>query len=113
MVRDEIHEYPYVGKIYRYVVGQGDAEDTYTLIYDGVMDETMNSDDEGRTLQTSSYVISIPLTQDTNGAYIVPDKGDRIELVRYGQTLKFIVDNAEPSQLNGVSIYSTRKEWES
>lgn len=111
MVRDEILEYPYQGKIYRLVVGQGDAEDTYTEIYNGVMDETMMTDDEGRVLQTSSYVISIPLTQDKNGVYIIPDKGDRIELVRYGQTVKFTVDNAEPSQLGGVSIYSTRKNW--
>ena len=111
MVRDEILEYPYQGKIYRLVVGQGDAEDTYTEIYNGVMDETMMTDDEGRVLQTSSYVISIPLTQDKNGAYIIPDKGDRIELVRYGQTVKFTVDNAEPSQLGGISIYSTRKNW--
>lgn len=111
MVRNEILEYPYQGKIYRLVVGQGDAEDTYTEIYNGVMDETMMTDDEGRVLQTSSYVISIPLTQDKNVAYIIPDKGDRIELVRYGQTVKFTVDNAEPSQLGGVSIYSTRKNW--
>lgn len=111
MLRDEILEYPYVGKIYHLVAGKGDAEDTYTVIYDGAMDETMNTDDEGRMLQTSSYVISIPLTKDNNGAYIIPDKGDRIELVRYGQTLKFTVDNAEPSQIGGVSIYSTRKNW--
>ena len=111
MTRDEIMEYPYVGVITRIIEGHGDDEDTTLTIYDGVMDETMSTDDEGRVLQTASYVISIPLTQTQSGEYIIPLKGDEITLTRYGQVLKFVVDNSEPSQLGGVSIYSTRKDW--
>ena len=104
-------EYPYVGVITRTIEGHGDDEDTTQVIYDGVMDETMSTDDEGRVLQTASYVISIPLTQTQSGEYIIPLKGDEITLTRYCQVVKFAVDNAEPSQLGGVSIYSTRKDW--
>ena len=104
-------EYPYVGVITRTIECHGDDEDTTQVIYDGVMDETMSTDDEGRVLQTASYVISIPLTQTQSGEYIIPLKGDEITLTRYGQVVKFDVDNAEPSQLGGVSIYSTRKDW--
>lgn len=111
MVRDEILEYPYTGTITRIVEGHGDEEDEVVEIYNGVMDETMMTDDEGRVLQTSSYIVSIPLIKDTNDNYVIPVKGDKIELVRYGQTITFDVDNAEPSQLGGVSIYATRKNW--
>lgn len=111
MVYDEILEYPYTGVITRIVEGHGDNDDEVVEIYDGVMDETMMTDDEGRVLQTASYIISIPLVQDTNDNYVIPIKGDKIELVRYGQTVCFDVDNAEPSQLGGVSIYATRKGW--
>ena len=111
MLRDEILEYPYTGVISRTVEGHGDDDDDTVEIYNGVMDETMMTDDEGRVLQTASYVISIPLTKDTDGNYIIPVKGDKIELSRYGQTIMFDVDNAEPSQLGGVSVYATRKNW--
>ena len=111
MTRDEIMEYPYVGVITRTIEGKGDNDDTTQVIYDGVMDETMTTDDEGRVLQTASYVVSIPLTKNTNNEYIIPRKGDEIMLTRYGQVITFVIDNAEPSQLGGVSIYSTRKDW--
>ena len=111
MTREEILEYPYVGTITRTIEGHGDNDDTTLVIYDGVMDETMSTDDEGRVLQTASYIISIPLTKNTNDEYIVPRKGDVITLTRYGQVVTFVVDNAEPSQIGGVSIYSTRKDW--
>jgi len=111
MTRDEILEYPYTGVITRVVEGQGDADDTVVEIYRGVMDETMVTDDEGHVLQTASYVVSIPLTKNDVGEYVIPVNGDEISLVRYGQTIKFVVDNAEPSQLMGVSIYVTRKKW--
>ena len=110
-LRDEISEYPYTGVVRRKVEGQGDEEDVDVVIYEGVMDEHMTTDDEGHTLQTASYVISMPLTKDDKGNYIVPRKGDEISLVRFGETLEFVVDNAEPSQLGGVSVYSTRKAW--
>lgn len=112
MTREEILEYPYQGTITRIIEGHGDEDDTEATLYEGVMDETMKTDDEGRVLQTSSYIISIPLTKDKQDRYIVPRSGDRISLVRYGETVRFVVDNAEPSQLMGVSIYATRKDWD-
>jgi hypothetical protein len=111
MTRDEILEYPYQGTITRIIEGTGDEDDTEVALYNGVMDETMQTDDEGRVLQTASYIISIPLTKDDEDAYIIPKKGDRISLERYGETIQFVVDNAEPSQLQGISIYATRKVW--
>ena len=110
-MREEILEYPYSGHIYRLIQGVGDNEDTFDEIYDGVMDETMQRDVDGKLLQTSSYIVSIPLTQNDFGEYIIPEKGDMIEVERYGQILQLEVDNAEPSQLGGVSIYCTRKNW--
>lgn len=111
MIRGEINEYPYVGTITRVVAGQGLEDDTYTVIYDGVMDEHMVTDEQGRTLQTSSYIISIPLKKNEEGEWVVPRKGDIISITRYGETFTLTVDNAEPSQLGGVSVYATRKEW--
>ena len=111
MTRDEILEYPYTGTIKRVVQGKGDARDTEVLLYEGAMDEHMVTSEEGRTLQTSSYIISIPLTKDDKGTWILPRKGDKIELTRYGETFSLTVDNAEPSQLGGVSIYASRNSW--
>ena len=113
MVRDDILEYPYNGFITRTVDAERCYEDdSQIVIYNGVMDEHMAVDDEGHTLQTSSYIISIPLTRNESNEWIVPRKGDEISLQRYGETLEFVVDNAEPSQLGGVSIYATRKIWQ-
>lgn len=111
MTRDEILEYPYSGTIKRIVQGKGDNLDTETILYEGSMDEHMVTSEEGRTLQTSSYIISIPLTKDANGKLIVPRKGDKIEIERYDETFLLTVDNAEPSQLGGVSIYASRNSW--
>ena len=112
MMRDEILEYPYQGTITRLIEGSGDEDDTEVTLYEGIMDEHMVTDNEGRELQTSSYIISIPLTKDDDDNYIVPRKGDEITILRYGETIRFVVDNAEPSQLMGVSIYVTRKSWD-
>lgn len=109
--RDEISEYPYEGTITRVIAGKGMQKDTVLTIYKGVMDEHMTTDEEGRTMQTSSYIISIPLTKDKDGNWIVPHKGDKISLTRYGETFTLTVDNADPSQLGGVSIYATRNSW--
>lgn len=111
MLKDEILEYPYSGKITRIVAGSGDEDDEEIVVYEGVMDEHMTTDEEGRTLQTSSYIISIPLTKDKDGVWIVPRKGDRVELTRYGETFTLTIDNADPSQIGGVSIYATRNSW--
>lgn len=111
MTKDEILEYPYTGTIKRIVQGKGDSPDTETLLYNGVMDEHLVTSEEGRTLQTSSYIVSIPLTKDDSDNWIVPRKGDKIELTRYGETFSLTVDNAVPSQLGGVSIYASRNSW--
>lgn len=111
MTRDEILEYPYTGTVKRVIQGKGSNRDTEVTIYDGKMDEHMATDEEGRTLQTSSYIISIPLTKDLEGNWIVPRKGDKVTLTRYGETFKLTVDNADPSQLGGVSVYCSRSSW--
>lgn len=111
MERSEILEYPYNGTINRVIQGKGSEEDTEVLLYEGVMDEHMMTPEEGRTLQTSDYIISIPLTKDAQGAWIVPRKGDKISITRYGETFSLTVNNAEPSQLGGVSIYASRNSW--
>lgn len=110
-MKDEILEYPYEGMITRTIAGKGMQPDTVITVYEGVMDEHMVTDEEGRVMQTSSYIISIPLTQDEEGIWIVPHKGDKISLTRYGETFNLTVDNADPSQLGGVSIYATRSSW--
>lgn len=111
MIRDEILEYPYRGTITRIIPGEGREKDSQSIIYEGVMDEHMVEKEIGSTLQTSSYIISIPLTKNASGGWIVPIKGDEISLVRYGEAFTLTVDNAEPSQIGGVSIYATRKDW--
>lgn len=111
MIKDEILEYPYYGTISRIVEGSGIEDDVEIVVYDGIMDEHMVTDEEGRTLQTSNYIISIPLTKDENEEYIVPKKGDKIVLTRYSEVFELTVDNAEPSQIGGVSIYAARNTW--
>lgn len=107
----DILEYPYTGTITRIVEGRGMSQDKDILVYDGVMDEHMVTDEIGSTLQTSNYIISIPLILDENGKWVAICKGDEITLSRYGETFHLTVDNAEPSQLGGVSIYASRNSW--
>ncbi len=109
--KDEILEYPYSGTITRIVAGSGMEEDTTLVVYEGVMDEHMRDSEEGNVLQTSSYIISIPLTKDENDCYIIPKKGDKISITVFCDTFTLTVDNAEPSQLGGVSVYATRNSW--
>lgn len=111
MIRGEILEYPYTGVITRLVEGSGRQQDTQMTIYEGAMDEHQVTDEEGRVLQTASYVISIPLTKTIDDNLAIPRKGDKIALTRYGETFTLTVDNAEPSQLGGVSIYASRNSW--
>ena len=111
MTKSEIIEYPYSGTITRTTAGKGMQPDTVITVYEGVMDEHMVNEEEGRVMQTSSYIISIPLTKDEDGNWIVPRKGDKISLTRYGETFNLTVDNADPSQLGGISIYATRSSW--
>lgn len=107
MIYDEILEYPYEGTITRVFAGEGNEDDQEMVIYEGVMDEHMVTDEEGRTMQTSSYIVSIPLTSNM----VIPRKGDKVTITRYGETFDLTVDNAEPSQIGGVSIYCARNSW--
>lgn len=121
----DILEYPYHGTITRVIAGTGRNPDIEILVYEGVMDEHMVTDEEGSTMQTSSYIISIPLTkkqsdesddgsndgEESEPEWVIPHKGDKISITRYGETFTLIVDNAEPSQLGGISIYAARNSW--
>lgn len=107
-----IEEYPYWGRITRKIAGAGDEDDTLVVVYEGVMDEHMVNDEIGNTLQTSTYVISIPLTKGSNNDWIIPKKGDVIVIATFGIEFTLTVDNSEPSQLGGVSIYATRNSWD-
>lgn len=109
--KDEIVEYPYTGTITRIVAGSGMEADTTVLVYEGVMDEHMRTSEEGNVMQTSSYIISIPLTKDDKDCYIIPKKGDKISITVFCDMFTLTVDNAEPSQLGGVSVYATRNSW--
>lgn len=109
--RNQISEYPYSGTITRIVEGSGLEEDTAMVVYEGAMDEHMQTDEKGNVLQTSDYIISIPLTKDENDCYIIPKKGDKIEITTYCDAFTLTVNNAEPSQLGGVSVYATRNSW--
>lgn len=111
MLSGEILEYPYNGTITRTIEGSGRDADKEIVIYSGMMDEHMVTDEEGRTMQTSSYIISIPLTKNKDGNWVVPLKGDKISITRYGETFTLTVDNADPSQIGGVSIHAARNSW--
>jgi len=111
MIRDEISEYPYSGKITHVFAGKGMASDESVVIYEGEMDSHTQTAESGTTLQTSSYIISIPLKKNDNDEYIIPQKGDKIELTRYWEIIHLTIDNVEPSQLGGISIYATRNSW--
>lgn len=107
----EISEYPYHGTVTRITQGQGGEDDIEEVVYDGAMDEHLVTEEVGRTMQTSNYIISMPLTKNKDGEWIVPRKGDRITLDRYGESITFNVDNSEPSQLGGISVYASRNSW--
>lgn len=111
MIKGEILEYPYFGTITNVIEGEGMGKDTLEVIYDGIMDLHMIDAEEGRTLQTSSYIVSIPLTKNEDDQWVVPNKGDKISITRYDENIELVVDNATPSQLGGVSIYSSRQTW--
>lgn len=111
MKGSRIVEYPYTGTITHVVQGVGRDDDSEQVIYDGVMDEHMQSEEIGRTLQTSSYVVCIPMTYDKDNNPIVPRKGDKVTVNRFGELMEMEIDNVEPSQLGGISIYATRLNW--
>ena len=111
MIRDVIAEFPYTGTITRRFFTADGQELPPVIVYEGIMDEHMVTEEEGRTLQTSDYIISIPLTTDGSGNWVVPRKGDEISINRYGEEFTLTVDNSEASQIGGVSIYAARNTW--
>lgn len=114
MKTSKILEYPYCGQIFHVVDGMGRESDTETLLYEGVMDEHQVTDEEGSTMQTASYIISVPWKDYCTccgGGVTLPKKGDKIILLRYGEEFELRVDNAEPSQIGGISIYASRADW--
>ena len=114
MKTSKILEYPYCGQIYHVVDGMGRESDAETLLYEGVMDEHQVTDEEGSTMQTASYIISVPWKDyctGCGGGVTLPKKGDKIILLRYGEEFELRVDNAEPSQIGGISIYASRADW--
>lgn len=110
-VKQEIEEFPFHGTIYSVIQGHGDEDDSEIIIYDGMMDSHMRFDEEGDVMQTSSYIVSIPLIKNDMQEYIIPKKGDKIQINEYGFVYSLTVDNSTPSQIGGVSIYATRNSW--
>lgn len=99
-----INSFPYHGTISR--ISESDfGEDTSTVIYDGVMDCTLVTAEVGKIAQTADYVVSIPLTKDAGGHYVLPAKEDMIIVSEYGVERNLKVDNYVPSQVGGVTIY--------
>lgn len=109
-----IQEFPFSGIITRKVSieeDNGDTTETTTEIYNGKLDSTMNTAEVGSVAQTSNYIVSMPLTKDTNGAYIKPHKDDVITVNEYGDVYKLVVNNSIVSQLGGITVYASRGEW--
>lgn len=113
-MRNEILEFPFNGTITRKVTSSNACHDDPDplVIYDGEMDVHTTVAEQGRVAQTADFIVSIPLKKDANGNYIIPRKGDFISVVRYGEEFELAIDNVEPSQLGGVSIYASRTAWD-
>ena len=107
MIRGEISEYPFTCVIKRTI--EGVRQDTEETIYEGVADLHMVTSEIGRTLQTSDYIVSIPFSYSSK--FVMPKKGDDIVVTRYGEDISLEINNVEPSQLDGISIYAARKTW--
>lgn len=108
---DEITEYPYTGVVKRIIQGTGRNPDREEQIYSGEMDAQVAKDEQGNVAQTSEYIVCMPLTTNQQGQYIIPKKGDKISLTQYGVTFEMVVNNADPSQLGGITVYATRTSW--
>ena len=101
-------EFPYSGVITRTTITEeanGDTSSATSEIYNGVMDYSLNTAVVGLSPQTADYIVSMPLTQDAGGKYIMPRKGDTVTLSAYGDFLSFTVVNKIPSQVGGITVY--------
>lgn len=103
-----IDEYPFTGRIY-HIKESSFGDDTEIEVYSGAMDVNLQTDEQGTTAQTATYIVSIPLPE-VNGKYQNPvRKNYLIECDVYGETFQMEVDNYIPSNLGGITIYATRK----
>lgn len=109
-----IEEYPFSGVITRTVTTKsdnGETDETTVTIYSGVMDCSMNTAEVGNVAQTSDYIVSMPLTKDSNNKYILPKKNDVISISTFDDSFTLTVNNYMPSQLGGITVYASRGDW--
>ena len=105
-----IDEYPFTGRIY-YVKESSMGDDQEIDVYNGEMDVNMQTDEQGATAQTATYVVSIPLVE-VDGRYYNPvRKNYLIACDVYGENFHLEVNNYIPSSLGGITIYATRKAF--
>ena len=105
-----VSEFPYTGVITRKESVEDENHEiteTEVEVYNGVMDYSLNTSEAGSVAQTSNYIIYMPLTQDINGKYILPKRGDRISLNAYGDMIELTVNDCLVSQLGGITVYAT------
>ena len=109
----DVVEYPFTGVIkrstgYDPILG---TEGTTITVYSGIIDYGVNTAKTGNIAQTSDCIISIPLTKDSEGNYILPKKADIITINAFGDVFDATIVNYEVSQLMGITIYATRGGW--
>ena len=105
-----VNEFPFTGVITRksYIEDENhEITETDVEVYNGIMDYSLNTSEVGSVAQTSNYIISMPLTQDINGNYILPKRGDKISLNAFGNTIELTVNDYIPSQVGGITVYAT------
>lgn len=103
-----IDEYPFTGRIF-HIKESSFGDDVEIEVYSGVMDVNLQTDEQGTTAQTATYIVSIPLPK-IDGKFQNPvRKNYLIECDVYGETFQMEVDNYIPSNLGGITIYATRK----
>ena len=105
-----VSEYPYIGVITRKESVEDENHEiteTDVEVYNGEIDYSLNTSEVGLVAQTSNYILSMPLTQDVSGNYILPKRGDKVSLNAYGETIELKVNDYIPSQVGGITIYAT------
>lgn len=109
-----IEEFPFSGIITRTIIVQqenGDIDESVVEIYNGQMDVSLNTAEVGSIAQTSNYIVSMPLIKRENNTYVLPKKDDKITVNMYGDIFTLTVNNYIPSQVGGLTIYSSRGDW--
>ena len=109
-----IEEFPFSGIITRTIIVQqenGDIDESVVEIYNGKIDVSLNTAEVGSIVQTSSYIVSMPLIKGEGDTYVLPKKDDKITVNMYGDIFTLTVNNYIPSQVGGLTIYSSRGDW--